>query len=86
MRRRLVNESDGAGLERGNGDVAAIVGHRHNHDAGQGCDGERRECPKEADAIEVRHDQVERHDVRLELRSLLERIETVAGDADDHEP
>ncbi|HEY5146304.1 MAG TPA: hypothetical protein VII82_06040 [Polyangiaceae bacterium] len=38
---------------------------------------------KQADAVQVRHQQIERHDIGRELRDLLDRVEPVARDADD---
>ena len=58
-------------------------GHADHHHARRACRRQRRE---HAEAVEVRHHQIERHHVGLELGDLLERLEPVARDADDLDP
>src|SRR5688572_32263920 len=82
VRRRLAYEVDGAQLEGAQGEVIAVRlagGGQHN-------DGPRRlahDVAEHLQAVESRHDDVERHEVRAQRMDLPDRVETVLGLAGD---
>jgi len=78
----FVAPTDRAELERLEAELALAVGGADDDDA-RGA--HLRQGLEHADAVEVGHDQIEGHDVGLELGDLLEGVEAVAGDADDED-
>ncbi len=70
-----MDDVERAGLERGQREVAVSLGHAHHDHARALATGERRQG---LEAVEVRHHQVQRDDVGIQLLDLGERVQSVA--------